>query len=275
MFQTSWFMISLLTELAVVLVLRTRKPAFRSRPSRLLLWSTLAVVTATFAIPFLGGPSTLFGFVPLSIMELTAVATIVLGYIVATEIAKSCSSNTRRQEPHVPGSTRASENEADRRSRYSPRFSCQPLAEGPAQLGRSPWWPRPCLPEHELIIRLATALTRAELMEDPQDLFANALRHATEGFSTDAQSFAPGISSAMGLIKLVLVVAVLMNRVWAYPAFIVAMIGFIVYQVYRMTFDVSFVLAAITVLDLIVLLLAWHEYGFLRRANAHHQDGHR
>ncbi len=86
-----------------MLVLRTRKPAFRSRPSRLLLWSTLAVVTATFAIPFLGGPSTLFGFVPLSIMELTAVATIVLGYIVATEIAKSCvSSNTRRQEPHVP-----------------------------------------------------------------------------------------------------------------------------------------------------------------------------
>lgn len=42
-----------------------------------------------------------------------------------------------------------------------------------------------------------------------------------------------------------------------------------------MTFDVSFVLAAITVLDLIVLLLAWHEYGFLRRTNAHQQDGHR
>ena len=56
-FQTSWFMISLLTELAVVLVLRTRKPAFRSRPSRLLLWSTLAVAAATFAIPFLGGAS--------------------------------------------------------------------------------------------------------------------------------------------------------------------------------------------------------------------------
>lgn len=37
-FQTTWFMISLLTELAVVLVLRTRKPAFHSRPSRLLLW---------------------------------------------------------------------------------------------------------------------------------------------------------------------------------------------------------------------------------------------
>ena len=53
-------MISLLTELAVVLVLRTRKPVFRSRPSRLLVWSTLAVVTATFAIPFLGGTSSAF-----------------------------------------------------------------------------------------------------------------------------------------------------------------------------------------------------------------------
>lgn len=89
LFQTSWFMISLLTELAVVLVLRTRKPAFRSRPSRLLLWSTLAVATATFSIPFLGGASALFGFVPLSMLELIAVVVIVGAYSVATEIAKA------------------------------------------------------------------------------------------------------------------------------------------------------------------------------------------
>ena len=87
-FQTSWFMISLLTELAVVLVLRTRKPAFRRRPSRLLLGSTLAVAAATFSIPFLGQISALFGFVPLSAPELGAVVAIVAGYIVATEIAK-------------------------------------------------------------------------------------------------------------------------------------------------------------------------------------------
>jgi len=88
-FQTSWFMISLLTELAVVLVLRTRKPAFRSRPSGLLLWSTLAVAAATLAVPYLGGVSAVFGFVPLSATELTAVVTILCGYILATEIAKS------------------------------------------------------------------------------------------------------------------------------------------------------------------------------------------
>jgi Mg2+-importing ATPase len=87
-FQTAWFMISLLTELAVVLVLRTHKPAFRSSPSQLLLWSTLAVAAATFAIPFLGALSSVFGFTPLSAIEIGAVVAIVLGYIVATEVGK-------------------------------------------------------------------------------------------------------------------------------------------------------------------------------------------
>jgi Mg2+-importing ATPase len=88
-FQTAWFMISLLTELVVVLVLRTRRSAFRSRPSRLLLWSTVAVAAATFAIPFLGEMSALFGFVPLSRAELTAIGAIVAGYLLATELTKA------------------------------------------------------------------------------------------------------------------------------------------------------------------------------------------
>ena len=88
-FQTSWFMISLLTELTVVLVLRTRKPAYRSTPGQLLLWSTVAVSAATLANPFLGRLSSLFGFVPLSALQIGTVIAIVVGYIVATEAAKA------------------------------------------------------------------------------------------------------------------------------------------------------------------------------------------
>lgn len=127
---------------------------------------------------------------------------------------------------------------------------------------------------HELIVKFATALTHAELMEDPRDLVANTLRKAAEGFTADAQSFAAWYLFSHGLIKLVLVVAVLTNRVWAYPAFIAAMIGFIAYQVYRMTFDITFVLVTITMLDLIVLVLAWHEYRFIRRSKVLQQEGH-
>ncbi len=87
-FQTSWFMISLLTELLVVLVLRTRIGALQSRPSRLLWVSTLAVAGATLIVPYLGAPSRLFGFVPLSGAEMGTVLAIVCGYILATELAK-------------------------------------------------------------------------------------------------------------------------------------------------------------------------------------------
>ena len=41
-FRTGWFVESLLTELVIALVVRTRRPFFRSRPGRLLLvrrWS--------------------------------------------------------------------------------------------------------------------------------------------------------------------------------------------------------------------------------------------
>ena len=87
-FQTFWFTVSLLTELAVVLILRTRRPAFRSRPSRLLLWTTLVVAAGTLAIPFLGPLSSIFGFVPLSALQMSTVLAIVIGYIAATEGAK-------------------------------------------------------------------------------------------------------------------------------------------------------------------------------------------
>jgi Mg2+-importing ATPase len=88
-FQTGWFIVSLLTELAVVLVLRTHGPAWGSRPSALLLRSTLVVGLATLAIPFLGGLSAIFGFVPLSPIQIAVLLAIVAGYVLATEAAKA------------------------------------------------------------------------------------------------------------------------------------------------------------------------------------------
>lgn len=87
-FQTGWFVVSLLTELAVVLVLRTQGPALRSTPSRLLLWTTVAVVTVALWMPFTGTLASAFGFAPLSAELLGALVLIVVAYVVVTEIAK-------------------------------------------------------------------------------------------------------------------------------------------------------------------------------------------
>jgi Mg2+-importing ATPase len=88
-FQTAWFVVSLCTELGVVLVLRTRGPAWRSRPSALLLWTTVAATAFAVAVPFFGRGSQLFGFVPLSITEMTTVVGIVVTYLAATEATKA------------------------------------------------------------------------------------------------------------------------------------------------------------------------------------------
>jgi P-type Mg2+ transporter len=87
LFRTGWFVESLLTELAIALVVRTRRPFFRSQPGRVLLISTVVLVLMTFAIPFLPFAS-LIGFVPLSPQLLAIIAVITLAYVAATELAK-------------------------------------------------------------------------------------------------------------------------------------------------------------------------------------------
>jgi Mg2+-importing ATPase len=87
-FQTAWFVVSLLTELAVLLVLRTHRPAMRSMPSRLLLWTTVAVGALALVIPYAGPLASAFGFVPLSWQLLLAAVLVVTAYVLTTEAVK-------------------------------------------------------------------------------------------------------------------------------------------------------------------------------------------
>jgi Mg2+-importing ATPase len=102
-FQTAWFVVSLLTELAVVLVLRTTRPALRSRPGRLLGLSTVVVMVAALCIPYLGPVAAAFGFVPVPPALLAASLAIVAGYVVFTEVLKLW---THRRRAHAAGSPR-------------------------------------------------------------------------------------------------------------------------------------------------------------------------
>jgi Mg2+-importing ATPase len=86
-FRTGWFIESLLTELVIALVVRTRGPFWRSRPGRLLLASTAGVVGLTLALPYLPGIS-VFGFVPLPAPLMLAMIALTLAYVAAAEVAK-------------------------------------------------------------------------------------------------------------------------------------------------------------------------------------------
>ena len=87
-FRTGWFLESIVSASLIVLVIRSRKPFFRSTPSKSLLLATLLTVAATLALPYtpLGG---IFGFEPVPLSFLLLIGTIVALYVVAAEMVKA------------------------------------------------------------------------------------------------------------------------------------------------------------------------------------------
>lgn len=86
-FQTGWFVESLVTELAIVFIVRTRKPFWQSRPSAPLAWLSVAVAMLAVLIPYLPGAQ-LLGFVPLPPPVLVGLAAITAAYLAASEAVK-------------------------------------------------------------------------------------------------------------------------------------------------------------------------------------------
>jgi P-type Mg2+ transporter len=87
LFRTGWFVESVLTQLAAALVVRTRRLAVRSRPGRLLVWSTAAMAVVAAGLPFVPAADVL-GFVPLPGALLGAVVGVTALYVGAVEVGK-------------------------------------------------------------------------------------------------------------------------------------------------------------------------------------------
>jgi Mg2+-importing ATPase len=86
-FRTAWFVGSVLTAVTALYVLRTRRPFFRSRPSRWLMLASAVVVVITIAIPY-SPVSAPLGFVPLSLPIVLILVAITLVYLVSNELVK-------------------------------------------------------------------------------------------------------------------------------------------------------------------------------------------
>ncbi len=86
-FRTGWFTESVVSASLVVLIIRTRRPFFRSRPGRYLLLATVLILGLTLALPF-GPLAPVFGFEPLPVFFLLLLGGIVLLYALAAEVVK-------------------------------------------------------------------------------------------------------------------------------------------------------------------------------------------
>jgi uncharacterized membrane protein len=115
------------------------------------------------------------------------------------------------------------------------------------------------------IAALVNTLTQEELIEDPNDFVAMHLLVLAQNFSVSSQHFYAFYLLSHGVVKIFLVIGLLKNKLWSYPASLAVMSLFIAYQLYRFFYTRSLGLIVLTVFDLIVMVLIWHEYRLLRR----------
>jgi Mg2+-importing ATPase len=86
-FQTGWFMESVISASLIVLVIRSRRPFFKSRPGKYLLIATIIIVAAALVLPFTP-LSRLFGFSFLPVSFLLMMGLIVVLYMFMAEVVK-------------------------------------------------------------------------------------------------------------------------------------------------------------------------------------------
>jgi len=117
----------------------------------------------------------------------------------------------------------------------------------------------------QFLLRLVIAFTQDELTEDPRDFVAHYLVKSAQDFSISSQHFTSFYLLIHGIVKIFLIVGLLREKLWYYPLAIIVFVLFILYQLFRFSVTHSLWLLLITLLDIIVIWLTWHEYRYLRR----------
>ena len=109
------------------------------------------------------------------------------------------------------------------------------------------------------VVSFILDLINNEFLDDPNDFLATHFKHAFNP-SPETQVFGGLYLLSHGVVKLFLIIGLWRGKLWAYPASLAVFMLFILYQLVRFARTHSGWLLALTVLDLIVMWLIWHEY---------------
>ncbi|WP_158864234.1 DUF2127 domain-containing protein [Leifsonia sp. AG29] len=125
----------------------------------------------------------------------------------------------------------------------------------------------------ERIHAIVRLLTQHELSEDPTDPVAGWLLHWSHQVTGSATLFGAFYLIVHGLVKVVLVWAVLRDRLWAYPWMLGFLVVFIGWQGYELARHFSWGLFALTVFDVLIVALTVREYRVQLRKRADRAEG--
>ena len=105
-------------------------------------------------------------------------------------------------------------------------------------------------------------LVRKELSEDPQDFLAARLME----FAGRLPGTDTGFYTAHGLLHVVIVAALLLEALWAYPATVAVLAAFVIYQAFEYLHGGGTMLLVLSAIDIAVIVLTLMEWSRRRRA---------
>jgi uncharacterized membrane protein len=98
------------------------------------------------------------------------------------------------------------------------------------------------------------------LARAPHSTVAIHMFNASQNMTSSSARFAALYLLSHGLVKVLLVTCLWLNKLWAYPMTIGVFGAFALYQVFRFTHTHSWALIVLTIFDVLIILLTWNEY---------------
>lgn len=112
----------------------------------------------------------------------------------------------------------------------------------------------------QTITKISNMLVSKELAEDPHDYIATHILKYSQELTLGHNQFAIIFLLTHGLIKIVLVAALLRNKLWAFPFALVTLGLFVAYQLYTLVVHATLSMLVLTIIDVFIIWLVWQEW---------------
>jgi uncharacterized membrane protein len=112
----------------------------------------------------------------------------------------------------------------------------------------------------EVLARIVQDIGNSNWLWDVNGYVADHLLQASERLTSGGKMFAAVFLLAHGLAKVILVVGLWLDRLWAYPLLMGVLSAFIVFQMHRYERTHSATMLIFSVFDALVIYLTWREY---------------
>ena len=107
-------------------------------------------------------------------------------------------------------------------------------------------------------------ITQREIAEDPHDRLATYIMHSADHFNSGNKSFAIAYLWVHATIKLIAVIGIMRNRLWAYPFSLITLGLLMLFQIYSIAVKFSLGMLLLTLFDVVILWLILREYAKVR-----------